>query len=665
VGDLLDFGWLPDAIVRAIFEFIRNLLVGAINAMFNFGLKPLITINPGILTDAQFVAAWDDVFELSIALLPILIAAGLIVMPFSEDREASLWQMVARIVAVIVFIAISKPLFAFMIEASNGVTSALAPATFKMTFDADLGGSWGSTLGMGVQLIALLVAVPLMLIATILATLLLALRQFLVVTVALGAPFFAVLWYANWGPMKSVSKFAATWLRMGIYGLLVGPIIALVMRVFDVIATGGIAASGGDAIASFYIASALALMFPIILFVVIWKTIGWAGQPLGVDAAFTTTVAAAIAATGVGAVAVGAGAGSGAVSSASKSSAAGASGGGGSSGGGGGSSGGSGGSGSGSSGGTATDPSAGTANSSVGGTMRNSISDALSTREPPAEDSLDTAPGALSIDKDSAWRKAAGVPGVRTARTTASQTSAAVKKLGSKAKGTGVTGARKAVGSESIDAHRRTISQKTDAAAETDANRDFLAEAYQDGKVDIAEAADRGILTGSERPADGISTVVPDAEGNVTYEAAAGGETTMNINDRAQQLGEKAHTLREDASRSARSVKRIRTAQAAAKTPGQAAVSTGRAGKRVGKASVQTGKAGGIVFAGAMTRSPYAAYQIGKRGGKHLIGPGASPQPDDSSDDADIDWSTRRDGPGQTTDPPWDDDTEGGSSETV
>jgi type IV secretion system protein TrbL len=533
-----------------------------------------------------------------------------------------------------------------------------------MTFDADLGGSWGSTLGIGIQLIALLVAVPLMLIATILATLLLALRQFLVVTVALGAPFFAVLWYANWGPMKSVSKFAATWLRMGIYGLLVGPIIALVMRVFDVIATGGIAASGGDAIASFYIASALALMFPIILFVVIWKTIGWAGQPLGVDAAFTTTVAAAIAATGVGAVAVGAGAGSGAVSSASKSSADGASGGGGSSGGGSGSSGGSGGSGSGSSGGTATDPSAGTANSSVGGTMRNSISDALSTREPPAEDSVDTAPGALSVDKESAWRKAAGVPGVRTARTTASQTGAAVKKLGSKAKGAGVIGARKAVGSESIDAHRRTITQQMDAAAETDANRDFLAEAYQNGEVDIAEAADRGILTSSEQPADGVSTVVPDTEGNVTYETAAGGETTMNINDRAQRLGEEAHTLREDASRSARSVKRIKTAQAAAKTPGRAAVTTGRAGKRVGKAGIQTGKVGGIVFAGAMTRSPYAAYQIGKRGGNHLIGPGANPQPDDSSDDADIDWSTRRDGPGQATDPPWDDD-EGGSSETM
>jgi type IV secretion system protein TrbL len=665
VADLLDFGWLPDAIVRAIIEFIRNLLVGAINAMFNFGLKPLLTINPGILSDAQFVAAWDDVFSLSIALLPILIAAGLIVMPFSEDREASLWQMVARIVAVIVFIAISKPLFAFMIEASNGVTTALAPATFKMTFDADLGGSWGATLGMGIQLIALIVAVPLMLIATILATLLLALRQFLVVTVALGAPFFAVLWYANWGPMKSVSKFAATWLRMGIYGLLVGPIIALVMRVFDVIATGGIAASGSDAIASFYIASALALMFPIILFVVIWKTIGWAGQPLGVDAAFTTTVAAAIAATGVGAPVVAAGVGSGSVSSASKSSVDGASGGSGSSGGSGGAGGGSAGSSAGSSGGTATDPSAGTANSSVGGTMRNSISDALSTREPPAEDSVETALGALSKTKDYARRRAAKAPGVQAAQATASQTSGAVKKLGSKAKGTGVTGARKLSGTESIDTHRRAISQQMDAAAEADANRDFLTEAYQNGEIDVGEAAERGILSGSERPAEGVSTVAPDPDGVVTYPTAEGYENMININDRAQHFGERAHTIREDASKSARSVNRIRTAQAAAKTPARAALSGGRAGKRVGKAGIQTGKASGVVFAGAMTRSPYAAYQIGKRGGKHLIGPGAGSLPDEPSEDADIDWSTRRDGPGQATTPPWDDDAGGEPSETV
>jgi len=664
VADLLDFGWLPDAIVRSFFEFIRNLLVSAMNVMFNFGLKPLITINPDILADAQFVAAWDDVFQLSIALLPILIAAGLLVMPFSEDQEASLWQMVARIVAVIVFIAISKPLFAFMIEASNGVTTALAPATFTMTFDADLAGGWGATLGTGIQLLALMIAVPLMLIATILATLLLALRQFLVVTVALGAPFFAVLWYANWGPMKSVSNFAATWLRMGIYALLVGPIIALVMRVFDVIATGGLAVSGDDTIASFYIASALALMFPIILFVAIWKTIGWAGQPLGVDAAFTTTVAAAVAATGVGAVAVGAGAGSGAVSSASKSSAGGASGGGGSSGGGSASGGGSVGSSSGSLGGTATDPSAGTANSSVGGTMRNSISDALSTREPPVEDKVDPASGPFSKARDYAGGKVTSIPGIQTASSQASRARSTAKELGSKTKSAGVAGARKAVGAQSIDAHRNTIAENLSTADEADANREFLTEAYQNGGFDVVEAADRGILTDSEQPAEGVSMVIPDTEGRVTYATSEGREATVSLNDRAQHLGEQAHTLREGASKSARSVKRIRTVQAAAKTPSQAAVSTSRAGKRVGKAGIQTGKAGGIVFAGAMTRSPYAAYQIGKRGGKHLIGPGDSPQRDDSSDKADIDWATRRDGPEQATDHPGDDNG-GETSETV
>ena len=89
VADLLDLGWLPDAIVRAIVEFLRSLLVGAMNGMFNFGLKPLLTINPAIMTDAEMVAAWDSVFELSIALLPILIAAGLIVMPFSESWQSS------------------------------------------------------------------------------------------------------------------------------------------------------------------------------------------------------------------------------------------------------------------------------------------------------------------------------------------------------------------------------------------------------------------------------------------------------------------------------------------------------------------------------------------------------------------------------------------------
>jgi len=204
-----------------------------------------------------------------------------------------------------------------------------------------------------------------------------------------------------------------------------------------------------------------------------------------------------------------------------------------------------------------------------------------------------------------------------------------------------------------------------DAAAEADSNRDFLTEAYQSGGLDVTEAADRGILTGADQPAERISTVAPDADGTVTYETPTGEKTTININDRAQQFSEEAQTLRENASKSARSVKRIRTAQVATKASGQAAVSAGRVGMRGGKAGVKTGKASGIVFAGAMTRSPYAAHQIGKRGGKHLIGPGNNPHSDDSTEDSDIDWSTQRDGPGQATDSPWDGDAGEESSETV
>ena len=67
-----------------------------------------------------------------------------------------------------------------------------------------------------------------------------------------------------------------------------------------------------------------------------------------------------------------------------------------------------------------------------------------------------------------------------------------------------------------------------------------------------------------------------------------------------------------------------------------------------------------------MTRSPYAAYNMGQRGGKHLIGPGASDELADSADEPDIDWTVRQEeGPGQASAPPWDDDTGGGQSESM
>ena len=67
-----------------------------------------------------------------------------------------------------------------------------------------------------------------------------------------------------------------------------------------------------------------------------------------------------------------------------------------------------------------------------------------------------------------------------------------------------------------------------------------------------------------------------------------------------------------------------------------------------------------------MTRSPYAAYKMGQRGGKHLIGPGVSDELADSANEPDIDWTVRQEeGPGQASTPPWDDDTGGGQSESM
>jgi type IV secretion system protein TrbL len=275
--------------------------------------------------------------------------------------------------------------------------------------------------------------------------------------------------------------------------------------------------------------------------------------------------------------------------------------------------------------------------------MRSSISDALGTRESPIEEGVETAPGIFSRDFDYVRKKATGAPGVQVARTQANRAGTMVRRVGSKAKSGGVTGVRKAVGSESIDDHRKTISQNLAAADEADANRDVLTEAYQNGELDVVEAANRDILTENERPAEFVSTVPVDAEGKVSYETAAGGETTIDLNESAQSFGQRAQTFRDDASKSARSIKRIRAAQTAAIAPGRAAVSTGRAGKHVGEAGVQAGKVGGIVFAGAMTRSPYAAYMIGKRGGKHLIGPGVASETADSSAEVEIESSIPRD----------------------
>jgi type IV secretion system protein TrbL len=67
-----------------------------------------------------------------------------------------------------------------------------------------------------------------------------------------------------------------------------------------------------------------------------------------------------------------------------------------------------------------------------------------------------------------------------------------------------------------------------------------------------------------------------------------------------------------------------------------------------------------------MTQSPYAAYHIGTRGGKHLIGPGAEEHPVGSADEGDVDWSAHRARDSSPSSaPPWGEDSGGEPSETV
>lgn len=270
-------------------------------------LRPLLKVqNPygGVSADA----AWTSIFEISIVLLPILVAASLIVWPFSDEREGGLMGMVVRLVVVLLFIGISQPAWAFAIDATNAVTLAILDA--PIAHGGDIGifehpelqeATWK------LKVATSLVSVVFVAISLILTLFLLLMRWYIVWLVYIGTPFFAVLWFAGRGPLESVGNFAGTFLRMGVYALLAGPVIALIVMVFSVIEAGGLVqtAEGYSALLAFLIQLCLTFLFPFMLAVVTWKMISWAGQPIGAGeaAAAGTLTAGALATAAVGGVA--------------------------------------------------------------------------------------------------------------------------------------------------------------------------------------------------------------------------------------------------------------------------------------------------------------------------------------------------------------------------
>jgi hypothetical protein len=66
-------------------------------------------------------------FEVALALLPIMMILGLLSMPFADEQKTSLWRQGIRVVGVIAIIAVSKPLIGFGVELSNALTVATLP----------------------------------------------------------------------------------------------------------------------------------------------------------------------------------------------------------------------------------------------------------------------------------------------------------------------------------------------------------------------------------------------------------------------------------------------------------------------------------------------------------------------------------------------------------
>jgi type IV secretion system protein TrbL len=327
----LGLGDLPEAIVEALFGWIADtaeaIATELSTALTDELIKGLLKV-PNPYESSTAGSAWNGIFEISLVLLPIMIALALIAWPFSEDRESGLMDLVVRTVMVLLFIGISQPAWGFAIDATNAVTVAilnLDPSSGGVNYGFEnglLGAS--STFGVWVlKFIVSIVAAILAVLALLLSIFFLLLRWFMIWMAYIGTPFFAVVWFVGRGPLKAVGSVGATFMRMGVFALLAGPVIAVIVLTFQVIEHGAIlqtAKSGiGGNIGLMFAELGLMLLFPVMLIVTIWKLISWAGQPIGTgEAASVATMAvtaavggAVIGALGGGAAATGGAAGSG------------------------------------------------------------------------------------------------------------------------------------------------------------------------------------------------------------------------------------------------------------------------------------------------------------------------------------------------------------------
>ncbi|MFC7230162.1 hypothetical protein N0B31_22435 (plasmid) [Salinirubellus salinus] len=463
----------------------------------------------------------------------------------------------------------------------NGLVGA--PTTFA---------TW--TLKFIVSIVAAILAV----LSLLLALFFLLLRWFMIWMAYIGTPFFAVVWFVGRGPFKSVGSVGATFMRMGVFALLAGPIIAIIVLAFQVIehggilqATGGSSESAGAMIQNvagetglIFAELALMLLFPVVLIVAIWKLISWAGQPIGVGEAAAVATMAVTAAVG------------GAVAGATGGAAAGGSGGAASGGASGGASSGSaaGGSSAAASGSGASAGTAGSANVGAGGS---GLSSRMTAR----------AKGAVSSVKQSAHQQA-------------------TKRIGHY----GTSG--------KLDSAQASLSEAQTDHKTASSQARFIQNAMVNEEMDMAEAKKQGFLDAEpmENQMPEFKTDPDTLDRKMTYMGTDGASRSVNLSRKFRA----AKADQQDAS------ERITTAESdiAKNAARNRRVETGKKGVRTGKkAGTITAKTGAAAMIGGVGGNSYLAYSAGRRAGGPMIGSNGSefgkaaggqskpPKPDDGN----------------------------------
>ena len=584
----LGLGDLPDQIFEALVGGLADLAdaiaIEISTALTDELIKGMLKVpNPyGTPTAGN---AWTGVFEISLVLLPITIALALIAWPFSEDGESGALELVVRLVMVLLFIGISQPAWGFAIDATNAVTVAilnLDPSATGTNYGYGNGlVSGGATATVFVlKFIVSVVAAILSLAALLLSVFFLLLRWFMIWMAYIGTPFFAVVWFAGRGPLKSVGSVGATFLRMGVSALLAGPVIAVIVLTFQVIEAGAILQTGTSSIIGnvglLFADLALMLIFPVLLIVAIWKLISWAGQPIGVGEAAAVTTLAVTAA--VGGAAIGAAKGGASVAG----SAAGGSGGSGAA---------AGGAGGGTAGGTASASAsgagaggAGSANVGAGGS---GLASRMTTR----------AKGAAGNVKNIASKKV--TQNVNHAGTT-----------------------------QKLSEAKSSLNEAKQNQQAAGSQAKFIQNSMASHDMDMAEAREHGFL--DAEPVEGQTPSFKTDPGTndvkMSYMGTDGASRSVNLTQKFKSARAEQNDAGQDAEAAQSQIDTIQTRKGRVDTA-KAVGRTGKAGARpVYKGAAFATKTGGAAMIGGVGGNSYLAHSMGRRASQPMIGSGGPEQ---------------------------------------